>query len=124
MEPRLASRLPRACAGCYGQHPDRVHVDFATPIDGPVINVADPRVGRVDWVVLCEKCVRLAFELLPEQANERDTLRRERDLAVERRDKAENYASTLEDSLGNIRDARPEPREDAPPKTRRRRAAA
>ena len=98
MEPRLASRPPIACAGCHGQHPDRDHVDFRTAIDGPVVNAADPRVGRIDWVVLCEKCVTRAFELLPEQRLERENLQRTVAQLEERCEAAENYASTLESS--------------------------
>ena len=106
MEPRLASRPPIACAGCHGQHPDRSHVDFRAAIDGPVINAADPRVGRIDWVVLCEKCVTRAFELLPEQRLERENLQRTIDQLRERAEAAENLASTLEDSMGAVGEAR------------------
>lgn len=106
MEPRLASRPPIACAGCHGQHPDRVHVDFRTSYDGPVINAADPRVGRIDWVVLCEKCVTRAFELLPEQRLERENLERTVEQLRERAEAAENYASTLESSSAAVDAAR------------------
>lgn len=106
MEPRIASRTPRACAGCYGQHHDRIHVDFMAAIDGPVVNTADPRVGRIDWVVLCEKCVRVAYELLPEQDNEREQLKRSNSQLHERCTAAETFADTLEDSLGRIEAAR------------------
>lgn len=106
MEPRLASRPPIACAGCHGQHPDRSHVDFRAAIDGPVINAADPRVGRIDWVVLCEKCVTRAFELLPEQKLERENLQRTVDQLRERAEAAEDYASTLESSGAAVGAAR------------------
>ena len=106
MEPRLASRPPIACAGCHGQHPDRDHVDFRTAIDGPVVNAADPRVGRIDWVVLCEKCVTRAFELLPEQRLERENLQRTVAQLEERCEAAENFASTLESSGAAVEAAR------------------
>lgn len=130
MEPRLASRPPIACAGCHGQHPDRVHVDFRAAIDGPVINAADPRVGRIDWVVLCEKCVTRAFELLPEQKLERENLQRTIKVLTEQRDAAENYASTLESSgaaVGAARERAQRARSNGAPKKggqRRNRYAA
>lgn len=121
-QPRIASRPPRACAACYGQYPNRVHVDFRSAIEGGLIDPDNPRGGHVDWVIVCENCIRNAFELLPEQASQRDALaRRAEDLRV-RAEEAENYASSLEDALSRrpARESAPAPKPTRPPGAPRR----
>lgn len=97
----IAAHTPTACAGCYGQYPDRVHVDFRSAIEGALVDPANPRGPRVDWVVLCEDCIRCAQALLPEVADERENLRRQVADATQRAEDAENYASRLEDTLAH-----------------------
>lgn len=101
-DPRIAQKTPAACAGCFGQHPNRLHVDFATVFEGPVIDPDNPRRGRVDWLVLCEKCVRRADSLLPPDpkvAAHLENLERQATALTERAEKAEDYASRIEDTL-------------------------
>lgn len=117
-EPRIASRAPVACAACYGQYPERTHIDFRSAIEGAPIN-DNPRAPRVDWVTICDQCIRTAFEMLPEQASQRTNLEAQLKAALERAEAAENYASRVEDALSH----RPElptsrePRAPRPPKT-------
>ena len=109
MDPKIAERAPVACAGCYGQYPDRIHVDFKTQIDGPVLDVAHPRTSRVDWVVLCENCVRRAASLLPDDQHrlEVERLNHQLTAATERAEEAERYADDLEQTLRHRPQSRP-----------------
>lgn len=110
--PRIADTTPVACAGCHGQYPERTHIDFATAFEGPIINAAEPRTQRIDWLVLCERCVARANALLPQSASRADelaALQRRLDEESDRADRAEDYASNLEDTLQR----RPEPAERA-----------
>jgi hypothetical protein len=100
-QPRVAGRTPVACAACYQQKPREVHIDFASAIDGAQVDPANPRSPHVDWVVICEKCIRSAFELLPEQASDREKLQAE---ATELREKAASlgvYVRSLEAAIAN-----------------------
>ena len=97
--PRLATKPPRACAACYGQHLDRAHVDFMAGYEGALIDPARPRAGHVDWLVLCENCIRVAVSLLPEEQAKTEALKSKIEALEERADKAESYADSLEDTL-------------------------
>lgn len=115
-EPKLASRTPVACAGCYGQYPERAHVDFRSAIEGRQVDPTNPRSPHVDWVVLCENCISAGFRLLPEQRDRTDQLQRRIAQLEERCEQVENFASTLEDALARRPDADAprEPRESRP----------
>jgi hypothetical protein len=114
--PRLASRPPRACAACYGQYTDRAHVDFQAGYEGALIDPNRPRAGHVDWLVICEKCIRTAAALLPEQASKVEGLQHEIAALKERAEKAEEYADRIELALSH----RPErDRDPAPPKVKK-----
>ncbi len=98
--PRIASSTPRACAGCYGQYPGRVHVDFASAIEGAQLDPERPRAGHVEWVVLCENCVRNAHNLLPHpEADRLAEFAAENAELRERLARSEHYAETLEDAI-------------------------
>jgi hypothetical protein len=118
--PVVSHRAPTACAGCYGQYPDRTHVDFKSAIEGGPIDQSNPRSLRVDWVVLCERCIQTAYELLPEQRDIRAEYEAKIAELHERCERAENYASTVEDALSHRPASLPvrerEPRE---PRTQR-----
>jgi hypothetical protein len=118
-QPRLAP-TPTACAACYGQYPDRAHVDYRAAIEGRLIDPSKPRGRHVDWVVICEKCLRDGVALLPESADPREALEQriadlEQQLAA-----ARDYADSIEDAFSR----RPAEREPAPkskaPATRQR----
>ena len=98
---RIATVAPSACSACYGQYPDRVHVDFDAAWDGPVLD-GSVKV-TIDDLVVCEDCLRDAIALLP------DT---DRDLALERlreriteleaqKSSAEDHAEKLERALAS-----------------------
>ena len=114
MDPRIAARVPVACTGCHGQYPDRVHVDFNSAFEGPVIDSANPRTTRIDWLVLCEDCVRTAHRVLPNDERDDEIERLNRQVAQlrQRAEEAETYADSLEDTL----EKRPAARQ-AKPKT-------
>lgn len=59
---RLAESTPILCSSCYGQYPDRRHVDFEAAWDGPVVGSEFKM--SVDDLILCEDCVRQAAKLI------------------------------------------------------------
>ena len=61
---RLLNGTPLKCSCCYGQYVDREHVDFVSAYEGPLLDKANPRGGHIDWLVLCDECIRLAYALL------------------------------------------------------------
>lgn len=97
-QPILAGRTPVACAACYGQYPDRLHVDFRAALEGAQVQ-GGPRAPHVDWVVICESCLRSGVALLPEDATQREQAERTIAALTERAEAAENYAASLEDTL-------------------------
>jgi len=111
--PRIANRPPNACAGCYGQYPERLHVDFKTAIEGGPVESEHAKALRVDWVVLCESCIRTAIALLPDSVDLKAQHEAEVAQLRERCEQAENYASTLEDTMSRRPDSLP-PREREP----------
>lgn len=60
----LAHVPPSACASCFGQYPDRRHIDFGAFYDGPVLPSGEDTVGvvglAVDDLVICDECVAAA----------------------------------------------------------------
>lgn len=73
-QPRIASRAPVACAACYQQRPDAIHVDFASALEGRLIDPSQPRGGHIDWVIICEPCLRNGVALLPEERSKVEAL--------------------------------------------------
>jgi hypothetical protein len=119
----LTERAPVACSGCYGQYPERAHVDFRSAIEGGQIDPSTPRSPHVNWVVLCENCIRNAYELLPEQDGKRELLAEEAETLRAKLSEARAYSSRLEDALAHRPSAEsPEPGEPsrAAPKARAR----
>lgn len=125
-QPRIASRTPTACAACYQQKPDVPHIDFAAALEGRLIDPSHPRGGHVDWVIICADCLRNGYELLPEQSSQREALERKVEQLEQRAADAENYASSLEDTLSRRPTPKPAPkaaadRPKAPRQTKQRR---
>jgi hypothetical protein len=102
-QPKIAERAPRACAACYGQYPTRTHIDYSAAYEGHLIDPENPRGGHVDWLVLCEDCIRSGYELLPEQRNQRDQQADRIKQLEDRVAQAEDYASSLEDVVAKAR---------------------
>lgn len=114
---RLAHTAPVRCAGCFCQKPGEPHIDFESAFEGPQVDPDNPRKGHVDWLVLCDECVRTSFAMLPDVADERDRLREQ--LADREREIRElsNYVDSLEGAVAG----RPSSRQQAPrPKAKRR----
>ena len=61
---RLLNGTPLKCSCCYGQYPKREHVDFVSAYEGPLLDPKNPRGGHIDWLVLCDECIRNAYNLL------------------------------------------------------------
>lgn len=58
---RIAERPPAMCSACFGQYPDRHHIDFGASWDGPVLDGAH-RVS-IDELIICENCIEIAASL-------------------------------------------------------------
>ena len=61
---RLLNGTPLKCSCCYGQYTKREHVDFVSAYEGPLLDKDNPRGGHIDWLVLCDECIRNAYNLL------------------------------------------------------------
>lgn len=70
---KLADIPPVVCSSCYGQYPDRRHVDFESAWDGPTfaqgVTIAEGVTRTnltvaVDDLFLCENCIRDAGRLV------------------------------------------------------------
>lgn len=70
---KIAETPPVVCSACYGQYPQRRHVDFDSAWDGPVFNQEidtgdggkrDKIENSIDELVLCENCLADAAKLL------------------------------------------------------------
>lgn len=100
---KLADTAPAFCAACYGQKPDERHVDFEAAFDGHVVKPAGDGYDAVavDDLVLCEPCLRAAFELLPDlEAAGREEALRERVRELERAvDRSENARARMREAL-------------------------
>jgi hypothetical protein len=117
--PRLASKPPRACAACNGQYIDRLHVDYMAGYEGGLIDPNRPRAGHVDWLVICENCIRRGAELLPEYRSQLTAaLQRVTDLEAQLT-AAQDYADRIEDAFQR----RPAERAERAPKAAPAKAA-
>lgn len=100
---RIAHRVPPKCSGCYAQKVGQVHVDFESAFEGPLVDPDRPRSGHIDWLILCEDCVRTAYRMLPENVEDRQNLlgriAQLEDDAREAREYADNLRKTLRKTL-------------------------
>jgi hypothetical protein len=96
---RIAHTPPVACASCFAQYPDKVHVDFESTWDGPVIN-NDGTNYSVDDLVICEDCMRAAMALMPSD----DESATQKELAELREgyERLLDYQLKLQTGLANI----------------------
>lgn len=111
--PRLATKPPRACAACNGQYTDRVHVDYMAGYEGGLIDPTRPRAGHVDWLVMCENCIRRGAELLPEYSTKLAAALQQIEDLETRLKAAQDYADTIEDAFSR----RPAERAEREPRT-------
>lgn len=106
-QPRIASRTPRACAACYQQKTDAIYIDYASALEGRLIDPSKPRGGHVDWVIICEPCLRAGVALLPEERTKVETLeRRVADLEAQLAE-TQAYADRIEDALSHRPESMP-----------------
>jgi hypothetical protein len=121
---RIADTPPAFCAGCYGQYPDRRHVDFEAAWDGPVFEGEGVHTGDggarsklpvgIDDLVICEDCLKSAAKLLgwagPKAQQKIDDL----ELRLAR---SEGYARELNDENEKFREIlSTQTRDGLPPK--------
>lgn len=120
---RPADAAPPYCSSCRQQQVDKRHIDFDAPCDrgytygGERTRNGEEVVGSIpvplDWLILCEDCIRIAGELTgmvtEAQAEvlkqEAEDSKKQAEIAKREQEKAERYAGTLEDAF----DARPQP---------------
>jgi hypothetical protein len=59
---RLTDTPPAACSSCFGQYPDRRHVDFGASWDGPFLTgqVTGGQAVSIDDLVICDDCLGIA----------------------------------------------------------------
>jgi hypothetical protein len=100
-------RRRRTARRCFGQYPDRRHVDFNAYWDGPVFARDDGDVAggapiSVDDLVICEECVRAAATVLEltDEDTRRHVLQMEREVEElrERLARRDDYIAKLEDA--------------------------
>jgi hypothetical protein len=121
-QPRIASRAPSACAACYQQKPDTIHVDYRAALDGRLVDPSQPRGGHVDWVIICADCLRNGVALLPEEKGRVDALEGRVTALLAEVEKEREYSAKLEDAV-SVRPVRPEREPRAPKKSRAEGAA-
>lgn len=105
---READRPPVGCASCYGQYPQRRHVDFSASYEGPILGPQEGVVGAkllsVDDLIICDECLTAAAKILG--LGNVDEVRAERDEAVQELSERyaqiedqENYITSLEKAI-------------------------
>lgn len=97
---RLAETPPAMCSACFGQYPQRRHIDFGASWDGPVLDGAH-RVS-IDELVICEKCLLIAAKLLGTSKVNTRELRRLEAVVQDQQDKIARlgeYAESLKATL-------------------------
>jgi hypothetical protein len=111
-QPRIAPRAPSACAACYQQKPDTVHIDYRAALEGRLVDPSKPRAGHVDWVIICADCLRNGVALLPEEKTRADALDERVAVLEGELEKERQYSAKLEDAVS----VRPEREPRAPRK--------
>jgi hypothetical protein len=70
-------------------------------MEGPLVDQSRPRGPRIDWVVLCENCVRNAYELLPAVAERREATEAKLKRAQRDLEQSRAYATSLEAAIAH-----------------------
>src|SRR4029077_7750443 len=100
---RIANVPPTMCSACFGQYPDRTHVDFEAAWDGPVVN-NNGTAYSVDELVLFETCLRVGFDLLP-ASDEVESLHDQLAQLRASNDQLVQYSKALEAGVGRLEHA-------------------
>lgn len=124
-QPRIASRAPTACAACYQQRPDDIHIDYAAALEGRLVDPSQPRGGHIDWVIICESCLRNGVALLPEERTRVEALEQSIADLKAQLTATQTYADSIEDALSHrpSREAAATKQKAAKPAQRRARYA-
>ncbi len=72
--PKIRECQPERCSSCYGQYPDRRHVDFGADWEGPAFkddSVAGGLWQHADNLILCEDCLERGIDALGFQLDKR-----------------------------------------------------
>jgi hypothetical protein len=93
------------CAACFCSKPDVPHVDFNSDYDGPTLLDASGQRQQIDELIVCQDCLREAFQALELSANPTGELERELHEARSEVQRWRAYAEGLEDAQAS----RPEP---------------
>lgn len=103
---RIAPIPPTACASCFGQYTERLHVDFSAAFDGPVVYGAEGATpAAIDELIICDECLRAAAALLGLKSQgdleaEIERLNAHADELAERLAGEMVYRKKLEDAIG------------------------
>jgi hypothetical protein len=105
---RLAETPPTHCSSCFGQYPERRHVDFQAAWDGPVIHdgvMTDDGVTNripvsIDELVICEECLTHGAKLLGlKEGQENKRLLDSLAVLAAELEQAKSYIATLEQAV-------------------------
>lgn len=106
---RKAEIPPVGCASCYGQYPQREHVDFGASYEGPILGPQEGVVGAkmtsIDDLVICDECLTAAAKLIGMgNVEEADEAIRQQIVVVQERnaeiERLTDYVATLEKAVG------------------------
>ena len=121
MSAHVTDTPPALCSSCFGQYPDRQHIDFEASWDGPVVEggvagedgtVVSRIPVAIDELILCEECVREGARLLgmtDENSGELERLREQLRETREREAGLKAYVDQLEKTVA----AKPAPTKKA-----------
>lgn len=111
----LLETPPVRCSGCWGQYPERRHVDFESHWEGPTFREGvmgeDGEVSNtinvsIDDLILCEDCLRVAAKLIglvdpDEVAEYAEQLEKRADELLERNRGLEEHNKQLKAALAS-----------------------
>lgn len=96
------ANLPQYCSACFGQDSKIRHIDFNAACDRGWYGQDPGTHIAMDDLILCEKCVKEAANLLGMVDPDVDRigeLERKLDISEREKRQAQNYADTMEEAL-------------------------
>jgi hypothetical protein len=91
---------PVCCSVCFNQDPQAIHIDMDAAYDGPVLDASGTR-HSVDDIVMCEKCVRAAVNLLPDSREKDEQIAQ----LLAQYDQLLEYVARVTKGLGQVQSA-------------------
>jgi hypothetical protein len=115
---KLTETPPVRCSACFGQYPERRHVDFEAAWEGPTFKegiagedgeILNAIPVSIDDLILCEDCLRAAAALIglkdPDEVSEyAEQLETQRDELLEKVRGFERHSANLEASIASKRE--------------------